>query len=257
MSGWVAGSVVVGGLIGANASNKAANAQAGAAEKSAELSKDVADQQVQLQREQYNQTRADQTPFREAGVNALTRIQGGEFGLPSAFQFDPSQVSMDPGYAFRLSEGQKALDRQAAARGGLISGSALKAATRFGQDMGSQEYSNAYNRSYGRAMDEYNSRINQANTGYNRLASLAGIGQTANSQLATAGQNYASGAGSALGNYAANAGNAYGAAGQARGSGYMGTANAISGGIGQYLGYQSNNNLINALNRRPNPVYDY
>jgi hypothetical protein len=31
----------------------------------------------------------------------------------------------DPGYAFRLSEGQKGLDRQAAARGGLISGGAL------------------------------------------------------------------------------------------------------------------------------------
>jgi hypothetical protein len=255
MSGWVAGAVVGSAALGAYSSNKAAKAQAGAAERSAELGKEVADQQVELQREQYNQTRADQTPFREAGVNALTRMQGGEFGVPGAFQFDPSQVSMDPGYSFRLSEGQKALDRQAAARGGLISGSALKAATRFGQDMGSQEYSNAYNRSYGRAMDEYNSRINQSNTGYNRLASMAGIGQTANSQLGAAGQNYASGVSGALGNYAANAGNAYGAAGQAQASGYMGMANAAGQGVSQYLGYQSNNNLLNALQNRGRSSY--
>jgi len=52
----------------------------------------------------------------------------------------------DPGYAFRMTEGLKALDRQAAARGGLISGAALKASQGYGQDLASQEYMNAFNR---------------------------------------------------------------------------------------------------------------
>jgi hypothetical protein len=126
-----------------------------------------------------------------------------------------------------LSEGQKALDRSAAARGGMISGSALKAAQRYGQDMGSQEF--------GRAYDRY--QINRSNQ-LNPLQSLMGAGQSATNFVGSAGQNYAT-----------SAGNAYGAAGQARASGYMGMANAAGQGVGQYLGYQSNNNLINALNQ--------
>jgi hypothetical protein len=85
--------------------------------------------------------------IKNPGLNALARIQagiapGGEFARP----FTMDQFQADPGYAFRLSEGQKALERQAAARGGLISGSALKAASRFGQEMGSQEFQNAFAR---------------------------------------------------------------------------------------------------------------
>ena len=64
-------------------------------------------------------------------------------GGPEAAQ---NFLTMDPGYKFRLSEGMKALDRQAAARGGLISGNALKATQRYGQDLASQEFGNAYNR---------------------------------------------------------------------------------------------------------------
>jgi hypothetical protein len=128
------------------------------------------------------------------------------------------QFQADPGYAFRLSEGQKQLDRMAAIRGGQISGSSLKAAARFGQDMGSQEYSNAFNR----YQTERNARLNP-------LQSLAGMSQTSTNQLGAAGQNYANAAGQAMG-----------AAAQARASGYMGGANALSGATGQYINYQQN-----------------
>jgi hypothetical protein len=95
----------------------------------------------------FEQQRGFLQPYQEPGLNALARIQagiapGGEFARP----FTMDQFQADPGYAFRLSEGQKALERQAAARGGLISGSALKAASRFGQEMGSQEFQNAFAR---------------------------------------------------------------------------------------------------------------
>jgi len=212
MAGWMAAAVVGSSLLGASASKSAANAQASAADRAAELQKEQFDRQIELQ-----------APFREAGVRALNKLEGASEYTPFGMQ----QFQQDPGYAFRLAEGQKALDRQAAARGGLISGGALKAAQRYGQEMGSQEYTNAFNR----YQTERSARLNP-------LQSLAGVGQTSVNQLGAAGQAYATGAGEALG-----------AGAQARASGYIGGANAISGGVGQYLGYQSNNNLINALNQ--------
>jgi hypothetical protein len=202
-----------GALLGGSAAKSAAGAQAGAADRAAQLQKEQFDRQVELQ-----------APWRQAGERALNKLEGASEYTPFGMQ----QFQQDPGYAFRLAEGQKALDRQAAARGGLISGGALKAAQRYGQEMGSQEYTNAFNR----YQTERAAKLNP-------LQSLAGVGQTAVNQLGAAGQNYATGAGEALG-----------AGAQARASGYIGGANAISGGVGQYLGYQSNNNLINALQNR-------
>ena len=155
-----------------------------------------------------------------------------------ARDFSMQDFQTDPGYAFRMKEGLTALDRQAAARGGLISGGALKAAQRYGQDMGSQEYQNAFNRY----------QVNRA-AQLNPLQAMAGQGQTSAGQLGNVGQSYASNLANAGQNYANQAGAAYGAAGQAQASGYMGAANALSQGVGQYINYTSNNDLIKALNR--------
>ena len=221
MSGWVAGATVVGSLIGAKASKSAASTQAAAAEQASDL-----------QREIFQQTRADQEPWRQAGVNALGVMQSTAGNVPAAFKFGAGDYQADPGYAFRLSEGQKALDRQAAARGGLISGGALKAAQRFGQEMGSQEYGNAYNR----ALASYGTDVARENQLYNRQAALAGIGQTATNLVGTAGQNYAT-----------NVGNLMTGAGAAQAAGQVGVANALTSGMGTYLNYSQNNALLNAL----------
>lgn len=134
-----------------------------------------------------------------------------EFGKYTR-DFGMQDFEQDPGYAFRMSEGLKALDRQAAARGGLISGGALKASQRYGQDLASQEYMNAFNR-------YQTNRANQLQP----LESLMGRSQTAAQLLGTAGQNYASGAGQALQNV-----------GMAKGSAYVGGANTLLNAIGQY-----------------------
>lgn len=246
MSGWVAGAVVVGSVISADAAGDAADAQSAAAGQSAATQKAISDQQIALQREQFDRQVALQEPWRQAGINALTRMQAGEFEQPDAFKFEAKDYTADPGYAFRLSEGQKALDRQAAARGGLISGGALKAATRYGQEMGSQEFQNAYNR----ALTGYNANVARSDTGYNRLAALAGVGQTSTQQLGAAGQAMTAGMTGSLGNYANAASEAYGAAGQARASGYVGQANAINQGLGTYLNYTQNQNMLNRLSAR-------
>jgi hypothetical protein len=121
-----------------------------------------------------------------------------------------SDFQQDPGYAFRMEEGLKALDRTAAARGGLLSGGALKGAQRYGQGLASQEYQNAY--------DRYNTnRANQLNP----LLSISGKGQITANELGTAGANYAT-----------NTGQAYMNAGDARASGYIGNAKAWNQAIG-------------------------
>jgi hypothetical protein len=128
-----------------------------------------------------------------------------------------------------LSEGQKALERSAAARGGLISGGALKAATRYGQDMGSQEYQNAFNR-------YQTSRTNQLQP----LGNLMSMGQSA-----------ASNQGTAAGNYGTNAGQAYMAAGQATAAGQLGAANSLASGLqGTVSAYQNQQNFNDFLNRQ-------
>ena len=217
MAGWMAAAVVGSALIGSRSSSKAADVQAGAANQAADLQREQFERQVELQ-----------APFREAGVRALPELEAASRYTP----FGMDQFQQDPGYAFRMSEGMKGLERSAAARGGLLSGGTLKGIQRFGQDLGSQEYMNAFNR----YQTERNARLNP-------LQSLAGMSQTSTNQLGAAGQAMASGVGEALG-----------AAGQARASGYMGQANALSGALGQYLNYnqqqQQNALLSRAIGNR-------
>ena len=209
------GATLVSSLVGANAANRAGKMQASAADRAAEL-----------QNQQFQQTREDLAPYRTAGVNALGKLEG----MADYTMFGPEQFSRDPGYGFRLSEGQKQLDRQAAIRGGQISGSALKAAQRFGQEMGSQEYQNAFNR----YQIERNAKLGP-------YQSLAGVGQTTANQLGQFGATNA-----------ANVGNLMTGGAAANAAGQVGVANAFTGGVNQYLNYNQGNNLINALQRNQN-----
>ena len=213
-------------LVGANAATGAAKTQA-----------DAQMQANQLLHQQYQQQRADLQPFVSAGAGAQNQLltylglpggtQGADYGK-YAKDFGTADMVTDPGYAFRLSEGQKALDRSAAARGGLISGGALKAATRYGQDMGSQEYQNAYNR-------YQTNRSNQLSP----LFSLTGSGQAS-----------ASGQAAAAGNYGTQGAAGITSAGAANAAGTVGAANALTAGLGSYLNYSSNQDLVNALQRK-------
>lgn len=231
----IIGGSIAGSLISADAAGEAADTQAAAAGQSAATQKAISDQQIALQREQFERQVELQKPWREAGEQALNKL----IPLSDYEKFGMSKFEADPGYAFRLSEGQKALERQAAARGGLISGSALKAASRYGQEMGSQEYINAFNR----YQTERTARLQP-------LQSLAGVGQTSTQQLGAAGQAMTAGITGSLGNYANAASEAYGAAGQARASGYVGQANAINQGLGTYLNYTQTQNMLNRLSPR-------
>ena len=229
---WMLPAAIVGSaLLGSRSSSQAASAQSDAAAQAADVQQRVSEQQIALQREQFNKQLELQAPFREVGLRALGKLEGASEYTPFGMQ----QFQADPGYAFRLSEGMKALNQQAAARGGLMSGNALRAAQQYGQNLGSQEYQNAFNR----YQAERQARLGP-------LQSLAGVGQTSAQAIGQAGESMASNIGNALGAYGRGAAEAFGAAGQARASGYMGQTNALTGGLNQYLNYQ-NQQQQNAL----------
>jgi hypothetical protein len=197
----MAGASVLGGVMGADAAEDAANSQANsAANATAE------------QRRQFDLAREDLAPYRETGglaLNRLAQLTGLKPGeTPAQYQ------AQDPGYQFRLDEGNKAIQNSALARGGAFSGRAAKDLMRFNQGQASQEYGQSYN----------------------RLASLAGVGQTATNSGNELGANYANNAAS----------NMIGA-GNARASGYIGQANAISGGIGNAINGYQNTQMMNRL----------
>jgi len=220
---WMALAIGGSAILGASASKSAAKTQAAATDRAGELQRQMFEEQNRLQE-----------PFRQGGMAAQNKLLT-YFGLPGgtegtdygkyARDFGMSDFTTDPGYGFRLSEGQKALDRQAAVRSGLISGGALKAATRYGQDMGSQEFQNAFNR-------YQTNRANQLQP----LQSLMGAGQTAANTM-----------GNVASNYGTNAGNLITSGGAARASGYVGGVNALTSGLGQYMNYTQSKDLMNRL----------
>jgi hypothetical protein len=165
----------------------------------------------------------DREKFRMTGGNAADPM----FGKYATAEYTPEMFAkgMDPGYQFRLAEGMKGLERSAAARGGLLSGSTLKGIQRYGQDMASQEYTNAFN------------RYQAERTGtLNPFQAMAGQGQSTANTLSNLGMNYAG-----------QAGEAYQGAANARASGYVGQANAIGGTIGNLSNMYYQNQLMNRV----------
>lgn len=220
----IGGAAALGGAaIGAVGASRAARTQARAAQQGIDAQERMLERQIELQE-----------PFRQGGITAqnqlltLLGLPGGaagsaEYGsLTRPFGMD--QFQADPGYAFRMSEGMKALENSAAARGGLFSGATLKGINRFGQDLASTEYQNAFNR----YQIERNARLNP-------LQSLMGAGQTATNQLT-----------GAMGQAGTNLMQGYGNLGQARASSYVGGANAAMGAL-QGIGGIAQNYYTNQM----------
>jgi len=219
----VAAASLGGAVISSKASSKASKAQVQAAQDANAAQERMFQRQTELQE-----------PFRQGGLTAQNQLMqllgiGGDKAAAGygslGKSFGASDFQQDPGYGFRQAEGMKALERSAAARGNLLSGSTLKGVQRFGQDLASQEYQNAFNR----YQVERSAKLNP-------LQSLMGSGQSATNVLTGAagqmGQNEAS--------------NLYNA-GQARASGYVGQANALNTALGQIGGYAAAAPMNNAI----------
>jgi hypothetical protein len=251
------GAAIVGGALAGRGASKAAGVQAEAADRASELEREMFERNIQLnapfrQSGLVAQNRLltllglapPEAPSGGGGggfggiagmVAGAAKNALGEPGLQVdrnspdfgryARDFGMSDFQADPGYSFRMSEGMKGLERSAAARGGLLSGATLKGVQRFGQDLASQEYQNAFNRY-------------QANRAaqLNPLQSLAGVGQTTSQQLGAAGTQMAG-----------NVGNLMTGGAAARASGYVGGANALTGALSGATNMYMQGQMMNRL----------
>lgn len=271
---------LIGGYTSSRGQQQAASTQAASSTEAASIQAAAAQKALDLQERLAKEQVLRNAPYSEAGITAQNRMldlmglstRTGAAGFGSANQpysmagFDPnslmrnfgaSDFQTDPGYSFRLSEGLKALDRQAAARGGMMSGAALKAAGRYGQEAASQEYGNAFNRfqtnrasQAGLFADAYNRDRTRQLDEFSRLGGLM-----------TSGQNAAAGTGASQAAFGSNAANlmSQGAqamgqgvigAGQATAAGQMGVGNTFNNAIQAALqGYQ-NNQMMDVLRNR-------
>jgi hypothetical protein len=199
---------ITSGVVMAASAAYGASQQAGAAKDAARAQGRAADSANAEQRQRYETAREDLSPYRDAGTAALTQYNrllglGGE--AP-----DYSVFTNSPDYIFARDQGNQAVERSAAARGGLVSGNTGAALQQYGQGLASQQ------------LDAYT----------NRLAQLVGVGQSA----ATGTANLGVGTGRDIADTTVGAGNA-------RASGIAGSANAwgnalsqIGGIAGDYFG---------------------
>jgi hypothetical protein len=212
------GATLAAGYLGSEAAKSAANTQAGAAANA-----------LDFQRQQFNTIQEQGRAGRAAGYNALNQLgalgsgtygmydeQGNPTGQGTGTgyftqQYTPEEFAkgIDPGYQFRLQQGQEATNRMANMGGGMISGNALRGAQDYTQGLASTEFGNAFNRF----------QTGRTNI-YNTLAGIAGLGQNAYNTAAQTGTQAANTVGNTIQNL-----------GAAQASGTVGSANALAGGI--------------------------
>jgi hypothetical protein len=185
-------------------SANAAAAQKSAAEKAMDQQKKMYDERRSDALKMYNQSRADQAPWLQAGQQSLSQMLQMATG-----GFDSSQLANDPGFQFRMEQGQRALERSASARGGLNSGAAMKSLARYSQGLASEEFGNRFN----------------------RLGAIAGMGHSSAQNLGGLSGQF-TGQQNAFGSHFADAmSDLHGAFGNAEAGGHMGVSNAVAGGF--------------------------
>ena len=170
-----------------------------AAGKAAEAQAEAAQAAIWAQRHQFNVTRRDLRPFREAGVLALGQQQSLlGMGTPEEQQQAFAAFTDSPGQQFLRNQQERALLRNSSAIGGLGGGNVRTAL---------QE------QAFGRAQTDFGNQ-------FNRLASLSGTGQTAATSLGQFGSQSAG-----------NIANLQAAGGEARASGILGQQQARAGAV--------------------------
>lgn len=186
---------IASGIFGSEASSDAAEAQ-----------EKMAKRALKLQKEMWETTRGDLSPYRDVGSASLYSL-ADLYGLPTpnnpggseAFNENAlARFKMSPDYEVARREGISAIDASAAARGNLLSGGQIKRLADYGADLGAKGFQ-----------------------GYmNRLYQFAGMGENASGMSGQFGQNFAN-----------NGANSLMAAGQAQAGGIVGSNNALWGGL--------------------------
>lgn len=208
---WIAAAIFTNAAVGAWSANNAASQQQSAAENAAQVQQNI-----------YNQTLQNTQPYMEAGRTALGQIGGMGDYFNHQFNAADLRNGLSPNYEFMLGQGLRQVGNAANTSGSRLGGNSLAGLTRYAEDYAGNAYQQAFN--------NFNTQRSDI---FNRLSSIAGLGENAAVQAGNTGGQ----AGSNIANTMLGGANA-GAAGT------IGTANAVSNGLGSYLGW-------NYLNSRP------
>ena len=254
-------------LLSAASSKSAGKKQAKAATQAAQVQSQAADRAAQLQQQQYEQSRQDFAPYRDAGSGALNQLSELASQAPEVapeYSYKDFNYQQDPGYQFRLDEGNKAIDRAAAARGGYDSGSTLKALTKYGQDYATNDYAGAKDRyntdrnfDYNAFSDIWNRKTQGKNDQFNMLQNIASMGSGATNNLASLGASAANNRGNLMTGAADATAGGMTTAADARASGTVGAANAINSGISQGFDMYQTDRFLKSLNGSQGSQLDY
>ena len=226
--------VVAVAAISAASSIYGASKQAKAAKKAGKVQAAAAAKAAQEARDAEARSKAQLAPYLAADQQAMGAQQGLlGLGDPTAARAAYEQYKASTGYQSRLDEGNRSVERSAAARGGLNSGRTLKELTRFGQNYATNDF----------------------NDYYGKLQTVGGVRGGAASQNASTAIN----TGQSIGNYLTQQGNATAngitQAGNAWASGIQGVGQALGGAItgGAFGGMGGGAATANYLSGTSNP----
>ena len=234
---------VLSGVIGANASGKAADQQAAMQQKALDLQSNV-----------FNTTKAGIAPYTAYGENALQNLQQllginpggagpvaanpilkmlGIGGSGPMGSIDPSTFTGSPGYQYAKQQGLDAATN--ALTRGPGGGNALMALQKTGQGLADQNWNNYLSNASGAWQQLLQNIGGGVTTGLNATSLLAG-----------SGQNFANAAGNNLSNI-----------GNANAQGTINSANAMTGGINSAITNLNNSGAFSAVgNGIYNSLYD-
>ncbi len=137
----------------------------------------AANHQIAGQQEAQAQLRDAQSkmqPYMDSGAAASGRLNNSLSSGALGGTFSPGDLTKDPGYQFRLQQGEQALGRKQSANGNMFSGQALKEAQQYGQGLADQTYNDAFNRWMSEQKNTYGMNAEQAQQGLNAANSYGG-----------------------------------------------------------------------------------
>lgn len=230
IEGWpviaaLVGGAIIGAVAGGGGGPKPPNtdAMAEAQRYAADLKYKATQDALALATEIHEQTRADLKPRLDLSHAAMAEINKWlAAGATISKPWEPitaADLEQDPGYRFRVEQGEKAIRRMRNVEGGQ-SGATMKALLRHGQRLASEEYDRADRRAFRGHLANYARDADRINN----LYAMAGL--TPNPANAMANLNM---------QYAQQAGQYIQGGATALGAGEIGAQNAIlSGQMAQY-----------------------
>lgn len=183
-------------------------------------------------------------------VSSLEDISSANGPLSQQFSFNPSDLQNDPGYKFTLDQGQQALQRSAAATGGLYGTNTLKSLAGYTTGTANQYFNDAFNRANTTFNTNRQGVLSRANT----LQSLAQLGLSGTqaktgiqqqdlgliNQNTTNAANLGVGGANSVGQFEVGAGNAKSAGTVGQTNSWLDALKQGSNGIQQFIATRNN-----------------